>query len=142
MSDGALTLKIPNSLDALSAALEDIEAFGASQNWPTSWLFNTNLAIDELLSNVIKYGYGDATESHEIVIELLRADEALTIILRDDGVAFDPLADAPPPDLDSNVDDRPIGGLGVHLVKTLVDEVRYARVDGQNEVTLIQRGVV
>ena len=138
MPAGALTLAIENTLDALSAALEDIESHGEAEDWPMSWLFNTNLAIDELLSNVINYGYQDDA-AHEIGIDLRREGDTLTIVLRDDGIAFDPLADAPAPDLDSDVEDRPIGGLGVHLVKTLVDEVRYERVAGHNVVTLIQR---
>ncbi len=58
-------------------------------------------------------------------------------MIEDDGIAFDPLI-APPPDLDSDIEDRPIGGLGVYLVKEMMDEVEYARADGRNRVTLVK----
>ncbi|MEM7524918.1 MAG: ATP-binding protein [Pseudomonadota bacterium] len=133
-----LTLQFDNTLDALSDALTAIEAHGEAENWPMKWLFNTNLAIDELVSNIIKYGYADDAR-HEIAIALFRVDDMLAVMVRDDSAAFDPFEDAPEPDTDLSIEDRPIGGLGVHLVKTLVDDVRYRRVDDRNEITLIQR---
>ena len=57
----------------------------------------------------------------------------------DSGKPFDPFTEAPPPDLDSPVPDRPIGGLGVYLVQQLMDEARYAREDGKNKLTFIKR---
>ena len=57
----------------------------------------------------------------------------------DDGKPFDPFSDAPPPDLDSSVADRPTGGLGIHLVRRLMDEAHYRREDGGNRVVLIKR---
>ncbi|HEX4193960.1 MAG TPA: ATP-binding protein, partial [Stellaceae bacterium] len=64
-----------------------------------------------------------------------REGEMIVTELSDDGRAFDPL-NAPPPDLDSAIEDRRIGGLGVHLVKTMMDDVTYAYRDGRNHVTL------
>lgn len=137
MSNNTLTLTLRNDLEDLSRALEEIEAFGESNDWPMNWLFNTNLALDELISNVIKYGYDDESP-HEIAITLTRHGERLTVTLTDDGIAYDPFTEAPQPDTDADVDDKPIGGLGVHLVKTLMDEARYERVGGVNRFTLVQ----
>ena len=56
----------------------------------------------------------------------------------DNGRPFDPLNDAPEPDLDSGVADRAVGGLGVHLVRTMMDEMRYRRDRGRNHLTLVK----
>ena len=61
------------------------------------------------------------------------------MLIADDGRPFDPLTEAPEPDLESAIEDRPIGGLGVHLVRTMMDEVRYRREEGKNRLTLVKR---
>jgi anti-sigma regulatory factor (Ser/Thr protein kinase) len=84
-----------------------------------------NLAFEELLSNIVFYGYDDEA-IHEIEILFSYDDTKLSVTIKDDGKAFNPLELAEP-DTSLSIDDRKIGGLGIHLVRTMMDEVRYQR---------------
>ena len=134
MSDERLNLRIANDLAELSRVAESIDEFCANQAIPAGCAFKLNIALEELLTNTISYGYGDE-QHHEIAIDIVREGETMVAELSDDARPFDPL-NAPPPDLDSAIEDRRIGGLGVHLVKTLMDDVAYAYRDGRNHITL------
>ena len=96
-----------------------------------------NLCLEELVANTIAYGYSD-TAPHEIEVQLQCDGAALAIDITDDGSPFDPTL-APVPDVDAALEDRPIGGLGIHLVRTLMDEVAYRRDGGLNRVRLRKR---
>jgi anti-sigma regulatory factor (Ser/Thr protein kinase) len=133
-----LTLNVKNDLTELIRVAEAIETHGEARGWPMKWIMNANLSLDELITNIVSYGYAD-TDEHEIRITLTEQEETLVIVLEDDGIAFDPLSQAPDPDLDASVEDRRIGGLGVYFVKSLMDEVSYERRDGWNRITLTQR---
>jgi anti-sigma regulatory factor (Ser/Thr protein kinase) len=100
-------------------------------------VFRVNLALEELGLNIMNHGHDEGT--HEIEIDLISDADSLTIEIRDDGKPFDPLNDAPTPDLDSPVGVRTPGGLGVHLVRTMMDELSYRREQGKNHVTLVSR---
>ena len=134
MSDERLNLRIANDLAELSRVAESVDEFCANQAIPAACAFKLNIALEELLTNTISYGYAD-TGQHEIVVDIAREGETLVAEISDDARQYDPLQ-APPPDLDSAIEDRRIGGLGVHLVKTMMDDVTYAYRDGRNHVTL------
>ncbi|MDD9982952.1 MAG: ATP-binding protein [Gammaproteobacteria bacterium] len=134
----ALLLTLKNDLSELSRIAEEIESHGESCGWPTKWILNLNLSLDELITNTVSYGYQDMDE-HEIRVMLTEQNGALVAIVEDDGLAFDPFTAAPVPDLEADVENRPIGGLGVYFVKTLMDEVAYERIEDCNRITLIQR---
>lgn len=138
MSAPALVLTLKNNLSELARIAEEIGSHGESRGWPAKWAMNLNLSLDELITNTISYGYRD-TDEHEIRITLTEPDGSLVVVLEDDGMEFDPFTAAPEPDLEAGVEERPIGGLGVYLVKTLMDEVAYERLDGRNRITLVQR---
>ena len=93
--------------------------------------------LEEIGTNIVKYGY-EHEGKKDIRITLTSESHALSMEILDDGKPYDPFAEAPPPDLDSSVEERPIGGLGVHLVQKLMDEAHYRREDGMNKVTLIK----
>ena len=78
---------------------------------------------------------------HEFEITLTSEADVLRIEVTDDGRPFDPLNEAPEPDLDASVDDRQVGGLGIHLVRTMVDEMSYRREQDKNHLTLVARKV-
>ena len=134
----ALTLTLKNDLAELTRVAEAIETHGESRGWPMKWIMNATLSLDELITNIVSYGYRDR-EEHEILVTLTEEDGALVVVLEDDGIAFDPFSAAPEPDLEAGVEERRIGGLGVYFVKSLMDEVAYERRDGRNRITLIQR---
>ena len=138
MSASTLTLILKNDLSELARIAESVEAHGEARGWPMKWIMNANLSLDELITNIVSYAYVD-TDDHEIRITLTEQDTSLVIVVEDDGVAFDPFSQAPEPDLDANVEERRIGGLGVYFVKTLMDNVGYERRDDRNRTTLTQR---
>ena len=138
MSAPALLLTLKNDLSELARIAEAIEAHGESGGWPVKWILNLNLSLDELITNIVSYGYQDSDE-HEIRVTLTEQNGSLVVVLEDDGIAFDPFTAAPAPDLEASVEERRIGGLGVYFVKTLMDEATYQRLDSHNRITLIQR---
>ena len=126
----------PSELERISAAVEDI---GQRENWPAQFIFRVNLVLEELGLNIMSYGYDEGL--HEFEITLTSEADVLRIEVTDDGRPFDPLNEAPEPDLDASVDDRQVGGLGIHLVRTMVDEMSYRREQDKNHLTLVARKV-
>ena len=94
------------------------------------------LIAEEVVCNAADYGF-DAGQEREIVVAIRAAEAALHLQFRDNGRPFDPLAQ-PAPDLDADIDERPVGGLGVHLVRQLARRVDYVRDGAYNvlDVTL------
>ena len=97
------------------------------------------VALDEILSNVIKYAWTDG-EKHKLRVSINVRDDGVEVIILDDGKPFDPRSVAPPQPLEAGRRPRP-GGLGIHMVKQLVDSYDYKRLDGHNQVTLKKRYV-
>ncbi|WP_292522116.1 ATP-binding protein [Methanoculleus sp.] len=100
-------------------------------------VFAVQLAVDEACSNTILYGYPGG-EAGTITVACTIDGDTVTVTITDDGVAFDPLT-APPPRLDIPAEERPIGGLGVHFIRTVMDSVAYARTGGKNVLTMEKR---
>ena len=133
--DVKLTLNC--DLSEIPRVAEEIEQLGEANDWPMTWIFNANLALDELLTNIISYGFKDQTDNAEISLSIAQSGRKLTIVLEDNGEPFDPFTEAMEPDIDAALEDRPIGGLGVFFVKTLVDKATYVRHEDRNRVTLV-----
>ncbi len=94
------------------------------------------LSLEELYANVVNYAYASSPGDCGIRIELARKDEhRVAITLQDWGKAFDPLAKEDP-DIFLSANDRPIGGLGIFIVKKSMDSVSYRREDGKNIITM------
>ena len=102
--------------------------------WPEKTLSHVRLVVEELMMNIIVHG-SDGENVPHIRVHLAQQDGTLVMEIADDGVAFDPLQ-IPAPELDSSLDDRPIGGLGVHLVRGLMDSVTYRREGGWNRLSV------
>ena len=132
------SLLIANELDELQKINAAIEELAEEENWSPDVTFQIGLAVEELGVNIVNYGHDD-DKAHEIRIVISSEDEAITIEIEDDGHAFNPLSDAPEPDLDAEVEDRTVGGLGIHLVRTMMDEVHYQRQQNKNCLTLVKR---
>lgn len=133
----SLTLEVRNSRDAIAPASERAEAWLLRQAPSPEALYFVLLAIEELVTNCIAYGYDDGGE-HIIVIVLSVTDQVLTMIVIDDGHPFDPLA-VPSPDLSLDIQDRPIGGLGIFLLRELCDQIAYERRGDTNRLTLTKQ---
>lgn len=141
MSTSALNLIVKNQLTEIARIAEAIETHGKAHEWHIQWITNINLSLDELVTNVISYGYDD-DKAHEIHISLRERDDgALVVEIVDDGAPFDPFTEATEPNVHAVLEQRPIGGLGVYLVKSLIDHVHYERRDGHNRITLVQDSI-
>ena len=138
VGSGRQRIAIINTIAEIARVAEIVEEFCAGHDVPPGTAFKLNVVVEELLVNTISYGFPDEG-SHQIDMEIGVEGSDVIITLDDDGVAFDPLADAPPPDLDSAIEDRKIGGLGVFFVKTMMDEVKYVREAGRNRIVLKKR---
>jgi sigma-B regulation protein RsbU (phosphoserine phosphatase) len=135
VSDDRLDVTIRNDLEELGRLAELVDGFVEKNSLPERIAFNLNLCLDELITNIVSYGYDDEGE-HAIRVVVEHADGVLTCRIEDDAKEYDPFVEAPEPDLDSEVDDRPIGGLGVFLVKEFMDRTEYRRDGGRNVITL------
>jgi len=93
------------------------------------------ILLEELLTNLMKYGYPDRAEPGQAEIVLAFNGSRLEIEFIDDGCAFDPFA-GPPPNLDEPLEARQVGGLGLHLLRSLTDEARYERRNDTNVIRL------
>ena len=131
---------IVRAQDATTRDLEDfVGGFAAAHDLARDDALRTIIVLEELLTNLWKYGYPDhhlpAGEA-EITLEL--HDERLTIEFADDGQAFDPLS-GPPPNLDQSVEVRSPGRLGLYIAREFMDEALYDRREGRNVVRLSRR---
>ena len=131
------SIKIETRVEELNRIASIVEEIGEKEGWPLDLVFKVNLILEELGLNIINYGHTGGL--HEIDITLTSTDEELTIEIVDDGKPFDPITDAPVPDVNAPMEDRRIGGLGVHLVQEMTDEMHYRRVRDTNQVTLLIR---
>lgn len=121
-------------LERIAAAVEDV---GGKERWPSALLFKVNLVIEELSLNIMDHGYESQPDEFDITI--MSEDDAVTIEISDRGAPFDPLTEGPAPNTEAGVSDRQIGGLGIHLVRAMVDEASYRRHEGRNYLTLVTR---
>ena len=94
---------------------------------------DVRLIVEELASNAIAYGGvdGNGMGQHELSVNIAIDGDLLTLEFRDEGAPFDPLSTAPP-DLEADIMDRPIGGLGLYLIRQIAEETHYRRVDDAN----------
>ncbi len=122
--------------DSLYFIQGSVEELGQRESWPDSLTFKVNLVLEELGLNILSYGGPEENQSPGVEIVLISEDDSLTIEVLDDGLPFNPLQDTETPDVDAILGDRPIGGLGVHLVKTLMDELSYERTAGKNHLKM------
>jgi anti-sigma regulatory factor (Ser/Thr protein kinase) len=129
-----LQVKLRNELSEIPRLAGEIEAFCGAHRLADEIAFNVNLVLDEVITNIISYGYDDAG-AHEITVELELSSGVLRIAVEDDARPFNPLA-ADPPDLEAGLDERRIGGLGIHFMRTLMSSLDYTRDGGCNRLTM------
>ena len=127
-------IKIKNNVSELQRVAEFVEEIGEEMGLDMELQMNLNLVMEEMVSNVIFYAYPEGTEAD---IELVAESDGkeLTFILSDRGKEFDPTLkeDADP---DVNPMDREIGGMGIFIVKNIMNQVTYQRLEGKNLLTM------
>ncbi|MDD5217993.1 MAG: SpoIIE family protein phosphatase [Candidatus Omnitrophica bacterium] len=132
--ENEMTLILKNEMSSLAKLESALAEFGKQHGLDGDVLRNINLILEELTVNIISYAYADKTQ-HDIVVHLEKREGKLGIQIQDDGKPFNPLQ-VPAPDLDASLEKRPIGGLGIHLVRKLAESVEYQRRDGYNILIL------
>ncbi len=125
-----LELELQNTMADVNRAMEETEAFLEHHDVSPKRSYAVRLAVEELVSNIVKYAYDNAG-SHQILFSLNLEDPA-ELTLSDEGKPFNPLQDAPSAVLEGELEDRPIGGLGLHMIQSMGMELQYERVDGRN----------
>ena len=125
-----ISLQVKNQLFEIQRLSALVEAFAREHQMPGSSAFQINLVLDELVTNVISYGYRDGAE-HLIDLRMKLSGEELTIVMEDDGLPFNPLEQAAP-QLDKPIAEKEVGGLGIFLVRKLMESVEYRREADKN----------
>jgi anti-sigma regulatory factor (Ser/Thr protein kinase) len=126
----------PHELRHLHAFLGD---FWQRHALPAGDAMRMELGLEEVFINVVTHGLASADMvDAPVTVDLCLADGSLELVVEDPGPAFDPLATAPV-DTTTGMDTRLMGGLGIHLVRTMLDDVRYERIDGRNRLVMVAR---
>jgi sigma-B regulation protein RsbU (phosphoserine phosphatase) len=126
---------IKNELSEIENVNASFEKFARDHSLPAVISQKIGIACDDLLNNVISYAFRDDGD-HEIDIKAELAGSRLTVTISDGGVPFNPLG-SKTPDTDLSVDERELGGLGIHLVRNLVDDISYQRRINRNVLSVV-----
>jgi phosphoserine phosphatase RsbU/P len=132
----AETAVLRNQLSDLDTLDHILDRFGTHGRLPAATMAELRVVCDDIVSNVINHGFPQGGE-HDIEVRLELTGRRLVVTVSDDGVAFNPLAVAPP-DTTLPLEQRELGGLGIHLVRNLTDEATYSRHRGRNVITLVK----
>ena len=127
-------LTLRNEVSEISLLAAFVEGLGEELNLSPDVVFNLNLALEEAVTNVVLYAYPQG-QSGDISLTASVHDNMIELSLSDSGKAFNP-TQMPDADVTLSADERQIGGLGIFLIRQIMDDVRYERADGRNVLTL------
>jgi anti-sigma regulatory factor (Ser/Thr protein kinase) len=132
-----LELILLNRPSEVARLQDQLESLAGQLRLPPKTLHEVQLAVEEHLTNILKYAFEDQDE-HRIRVRALPEATELRIEVEDDGRPFDPLKH-PPPDLSQPLDARPVGGLGIHMMRKCMDRIEYRRADEKNILVMIKQ---
>ena len=133
-NDMEKSIILANDIAEISRLNEFVEEIGSQFSLSTEVVFNLNLVLEEAVVNIINYAY--PKEEHEkIYLSARLCENSIVLVLTDTGTEFDPTI-APEADITLSAEERPIGGLGIFLIRQIMNEVKYERIDGKNVLTL------
>ena len=127
------SITLPNDIATITQLSEFVETVCEEKGLDMALTMNLNLALEEAVVNVMSYAYPDS--QGDVKVDIMIDDQKVVSILTDSGIPFDPTQKG---DVDTTLpaEERPIGGLGIHLVKQIMDKVSYQYVGNQNILTL------
>ena len=131
------SLTLPNDIETIPRLNEFIDTAAEETDLDPSLTMSLNLALEEAVVNVMNYAYPPG-QAGTVDIEMVVSDTSLVFVISDAGRPFDP-TQAAEADTTLSADERPIGGLGIYLVRHLMDDIRYERLDDRNVLTLTKR---
>jgi serine/threonine-protein kinase RsbW len=126
--------ELKNDLSELKALHRHLNHWGEAIKLKAISISRINICLDELFTNIVSYGFNDDLE-HIIKFTLNVDNNLVTIDIEDDGIPFNPL-DKVDPDFPANVECAKIGGLGIHIIRSLMDNVYYERKQANNKLTM------
>ena len=129
-----LSFELHNDLSELDTLEERLDEFCQKLGVTTKCFCEINLALEELFTNIISYGFSDNAE-HRIKFTISHDDKTVTMRIEDDGESFNPIEETSP-DIKCPLEERKIGGLGIHLIKNVMDDVTYQRQKDKNLLIL------
>lgn len=129
-----MLLEIKNRIDEISRVCDVIKEFCDSHHIPGGKYHDIILILDEMLTNVISYAYQDGKE-HTFTLDIAKNGECVCVEVVDGGVPFNPLTQQDP-DVESDLGERKIGGLGIFLSKQLADDMNYQRLNDENHLCI------
>jgi serine/threonine-protein kinase RsbW len=135
--DKSADFEISNKLSELEGLVTGITAWCQQHGLPEETIYEVNLIVDEIVSNVIRHGFKDG-QDHTIRLRVSLVDDNLEILLQDEGVHFNPLT-LPPPDISRPMEERRPGGLGIFMVKQMTHDAQYHREGNTNVLSLRKR---
>jgi len=128
-------LTVANRIEEIDRVNQSFNDFAQKHDIPEATRRRMNLVFDELLNNMISYAFEDEAE-HQIEIAISLSGDCLKVTIADEGRPFNPFNESTPPHTELSIDERPIGGIGVHLVRSVMDAASYERSGTKNVVTL------
>lgn len=135
------SLMVSSALSELPRVTRWVQAWAERNRVPPETADRLDLCSTELLTNIVQHAYDDCGGDHRITLRLRRDGDLLRLDIEDDGRPFNPLS-IEAPRLPTSLDDMPVGGWGVAIVRRVSDGVRYERADGRNRFTVFQRCAV
>ncbi len=138
MRPGSFSTRLNIHLGETKLVAKIVREFGQWHEIPEDAIFIMNLSLDELVTNIVTHSCKQAPQPQEILLRLSTHKNEVRAEVEDDGSAFNPL-DLPPVDIGLPLQERSAGGLGVHLVRSLMDYVNYQRVGLRNCMTMTKK---
>lgn len=132
-----LELTLPNQGSAIARLQDQLESFASRHGLAARVLHDVQLALEEHLTNILSYGYDDKLE-HQIKVRIRLTLPELRVEVEDDGSPFNP-SEQLAPDISKPIEERPMGGLGIHMMRKSLDGMEYRRADGKNILVMIKR---
>jgi anti-sigma regulatory factor (Ser/Thr protein kinase) len=129
------TFKIKNTFAEIESLCDEINKLAQDNSFSEQIIFCLNVCLEEMLTNIVKYGYDDEHE-HEIEIFLEIDNEIITLTIIDDGHEFNPL-EVEIPDVNTDIRHRQVGGIGIFLTCKMANKVTYDRKDDKNQLTVL-----
>lgn len=131
-------IEIVNKMDEMDKIADFVEQIGEELHLSIALVTSINLALEEAIANVIMYAYPKGEENKPIILTAEYENDELDFILSDKGTPFDPTK-VPEADITLPIEKRPIGGLGIFLIRKIMGEVTYQRIDGENKLKMSKK---
>lgn len=129
-------ITIKNDLIEIERLAGRVRNFGRENRLSEDLVWEIRLVLEEIVTNIISYGYEDRAE-HAIDVNIVNTDQDITLRIRDDARPFNPIEQSVP-DLEIPIEDRGIGGMGIHIVREIMDEIGYKREEDSNLLVMIK----